>query len=98
MQDGWGYCASSPASMRVRHSRWPGSLAGKDRRTLRRKRSDALGHIGRARPLLLNPRLELELLLDATVQPRVELPLGARVRARRAVREAPHEVFGLQHQ
>src|SRR3954468_20498174 len=50
-------------------------------RPLAQERLDALHEVARAGHLLLGRRLELELLVHPRVDPRVELALGAGVRA-----------------
>src|SRR5947209_11560732 len=64
------------------------------RRALLQEGGCALDEIGAARHLLLDARLELELLLHAGVQPVVELALGARVGARGAGGELRHQLPG----
>src|SRR3954451_5995307 len=61
----------------------------------RQKRRHALREVGGGGHLALDLRLELELLAHAPVDPRVELALDARVRARRPGGEALEQGVGL---
>src|SRR5512132_1232174 len=69
--------------------RWRvGLRASEGGRALLDERRHACGEVPRRGHLLLDVRLEPELLLHARVEPVVELALGARVGARRAAGEA----------
>src|SRR5208282_4700162 len=70
------------------------SAPGEASRALLGERRDTLGEVLRARHLLLDPRLELQLGVHLLVEPPVELALGPRVRPRRAVREPLQQLAG----
>src|SRR5881227_4011419 len=61
------------------------SSTAEARRALLHEGPDALGEVAGRRELVLDRRLELQLLLHAGEMPGVELALGARVGARGAV-------------
>src|ERR1700748_2077310 len=74
------------------------SSALKTRCALLHKRHRALDEVVAASHFLLNPGLQLELLLHPAVQPVVELALAARVGARRAGRHLARQRADLSEQ